>query len=92
MCEIHNPVSNKCVPGWRCIFFVCVVGNSEYITNFLAVVRFLVLHSRCRGFAFIEYETKQGAVDAIASMNLFDLGGQFLRVGKVGALLLTVLP
>ena len=37
----------------------------------------------CRGYGFIEYETQQAAQDATASMNLFDLGGQFLRVGKV---------
>ena len=36
-----------------------------------------------RGYGFIEYETGQASQDAVASMNLFDLGGQFLRVGKV---------
>ncbi|CAF2415162.1 unnamed protein product [Rotaria sp. Silwood2] len=35
-----------------------------------------------KGYGFIEYETIQAAQDAINSMNLFDLGGQFLRVGK----------
>jgi len=35
-----------------------------------------------RGYGFIEYETTQSAHDAIASMNLFDLGGQHLRVGR----------
>jgi len=35
-----------------------------------------------RGYGFIEYETAQAAVDAVASMNLFNLGGQYLRVGK----------
>ena len=35
-----------------------------------------------KGFGFIEYEVQQSANDAIASMNLFDLGGQFLRVGR----------
>ena len=35
-----------------------------------------------RGYGFIEYETAQAAHDSIASMNLFDLGGQLLRVGK----------
>lgn len=35
-----------------------------------------------RGWGFINYETHQAAADAIASMNLFDLGGQFLRVGR----------
>ncbi|KAK2161073.1 hypothetical protein NP493_1607g00063 [Ridgeia piscesae] len=35
-----------------------------------------------RGYGFIEYETGQASQDAVASMNLFDLGGQFLRVGK----------
>lgn len=35
-----------------------------------------------KGYGFIEYTTGQAALDAIASMNLFDLGGQFLRVGK----------
>lgn len=37
----------------------------------------------CRGYGFIEYETPQAQADAVASMNLFDLGGQYLRVGKV---------
>lgn len=35
-----------------------------------------------KGYGFIEYETPQSANEAIASMNLFDLGGQFLRVGR----------
>ena len=35
-----------------------------------------------KGFGFIEYETLQGCMEAIASMNLFDLGGQYLRVGR----------
>uniref|UniRef100_H2YAK8 RRM domain-containing protein n=1 Tax=Ciona savignyi TaxID=51511 RepID=H2YAK8_CIOSA len=35
-----------------------------------------------RGYAFIEYETLQASMDAISSMNMFDLGGQYLRVGK----------
>lgn len=35
-----------------------------------------------RGYGFIEYETTQSAHDAIASMNMFDLGGQHLRVGR----------
>jgi poly(U)-binding-splicing factor PUF60 len=38
--------------------------------------------SKHKGFGFIEYETVQASLDAIASMNLFDLGGQLLRVGK----------
>lgn len=39
----------------------------------------------CRGYGFIEYDTAQAAVDAVASMNLFNLGGQYLRVGKVSS-------
>ncbi|CAG5126959.1 unnamed protein product [Candidula unifasciata] len=35
-----------------------------------------------KGYGFIEYETLQAALDAVASMNLFDLGGQYLRVGR----------
>ncbi|XP_051559677.1 poly(U)-binding-splicing factor PUF60-B isoform X2 [Myxocyprinus asiaticus] len=35
-----------------------------------------------KGFGFIEYEKPQSALDAVSSMNLFDLGGQYLRVGK----------
>ncbi|VDP98003.1 unnamed protein product [Trichobilharzia regenti] len=34
------------------------------------------------GFGFIEYESVQSAIDAIANMNMFDLGGQYLRVCK----------
>ncbi|RWS17482.1 poly(U)-binding-splicing factor half pint-like isoform X1 [Dinothrombium tinctorium] len=37
---------------------------------------------RHKGYGFIDYETDQAAVDAISSMNLFDLGGQYLRVGR----------
>ena len=37
----------------------------------------------CRGYGFIEYDTPQAANDAVASMNLFNLGGQYLRVGRV---------
>ena len=36
-----------------------------------------------RGWGYIDYEVHKSAADAIASMNLFDLGGQFLRVGRV---------
>lgn len=42
-----------------------------------------------RGYGFIEYETPQAAQDAVSSMNLFDLGGQYLRVGKVTHMWLT---
>ncbi|XP_072363993.1 poly(U)-binding-splicing factor PUF60-like isoform X1 [Scyliorhinus torazame] len=35
-----------------------------------------------KGYGFIEYEKAQSSQDAVSSMNLFDLGGQFLRVGK----------
>ena len=34
----------------------------------------------CRGYGFIEYESTQAAQDAIASMNLFDLGGLFNNI------------
>uniref|UniRef100_UPI0037E7F085 poly(U)-binding-splicing factor PUF60a n=1 Tax=Semicossyphus pulcher TaxID=241346 RepID=UPI0037E7F085 len=37
---------------------------------------------RHKGYGFIEYEKPQSSQDAVASMNLFDLGGQYLRVGK----------
>lgn len=30
----------------------------------------------------LEYDKAQSAQDAVSSMNLFDLGGQYLRVGK----------
>merc|ERR1719180_524141 len=37
---------------------------------------------RHKGSGYIEYETLQSAQEAISSMNLFDLGGQLLRVGR----------
>uniref|UniRef100_A0A674MVW0 Poly(U) binding splicing factor 60 n=1 Tax=Takifugu rubripes TaxID=31033 RepID=A0A674MVW0_TAKRU len=37
---------------------------------------------RHKGYGFVEYDKAQSAQDAVASMNLFDLGGQYLRVGK----------
>lgn len=39
------------------------------------------LHSH-KGYGFIEYATQQAMDEAISSMNLFDLGGQLLRVGR----------
>lgn len=35
-----------------------------------------------KGYGFIEYDKPQSSLDAVSSMNLFDLGGQYLRVGK----------
>lgn len=35
-----------------------------------------------KGYGFIEYRSAQAAQDSISAMNLFDLGGQYLRVGK----------
>lgn len=35
-----------------------------------------------RGFGYIEFKTAQASNEAIAGMNMFDLGGQFLRVGR----------
>ena len=35
-----------------------------------------------RSYGFLEYDTVAAANDACASMNIFDLGGKFLRVGK----------
>ena len=35
-----------------------------------------------KGYGFIDYDSDQAVTDAIAAMNLFDLGGQFLRVGR----------
>ena len=37
---------------------------------------------RHKGFGFIEYDSIQSCLDAISSMNQFDLGGQLLRVGR----------
>ena len=36
-----------------------------------------------RGYAFVEYDNPRSANEAVVNMNLFDLGGQYLRVGKV---------
>ncbi|CAI2304623.1 unnamed protein product [Caenorhabditis sp. 36 PRJEB53466] len=35
-----------------------------------------------RGFGYIEFNNQNSQGEAIAGMNMFDLGGQFLRVGK----------
>ena len=36
-----------------------------------------------KGYGFIEYSSQQSSQDAIVAMNLFDLGGQYIRVGRV---------
>ena len=38
---------------------------------------------RHRGFAYMDYDTLEHANDAVRAMNMFDLGGQQLRVAKV---------
>lgn len=42
----------------------------------------LIALFRCRGYGYITYDNSTSANDAVASMNLFDLGGQYLRVSK----------
>jgi len=37
---------------------------------------------RHKGYAFIEYDKPYSAHEAVTNMNLFDLGGQYLRCGK----------
>jgi len=37
---------------------------------------------RHKGYGYLEYDTEKSAQEAISSMNLFDLGGQYLRVGR----------
>jgi len=36
-----------------------------------------------RGYAFVEFDTNEAANDATRAMNLFEFGGQHLRVGRV---------
>jgi len=40
------------------------------------------LEGKHKGYGFLEYDNLQSCLDAIASMNQFDLGGQYLRVGR----------
>merc|ERR1712004_425133 len=35
-----------------------------------------------KGYGYIEYETRQSTDEAISAMNMFDLGGMLLRVGR----------
>ena len=35
-----------------------------------------------KGYGFIDFEMEQSVLDAVAGMNLFDLGGKHLRVGR----------
>jgi len=41
-----------------------------------------LVEGRHKGYGFIEYENLQSCQDAISSMNQFDPGGQYLRVGR----------
>lgn len=38
--------------------------------------------NRHKGYGFIDFEMEQSVLDAVAGMNLFDLGGKHLRVGR----------
>jgi hypothetical protein len=62
---------------------VLLVDYYIRITRSALLVEYDVRIVCFRGYGFIEYETQQAQNDAVASMNLFDLGGQYLRVGKV---------
>lgn len=62
-------------------------GVASVLPNFLSPCQQCMLTpgttpGKHKGYGFIEYENSQSAQEAIASMNLFDLGGQYLRVGK----------
>ena len=57
----------------------------------LLVAHNIVYSIHVRGFAFIEYDTPQAVADAVTNMNLFDLGGQYLRVSKVNTTVITVM-
>ena len=46
--------------------------------HFLKISRCLF----CSGFGYIEFSNAASATEAISGMNMFDLGGQYLRVGK----------
>ena len=54
-----------------------------FIMFYFCLLYVLQFYNDFRGFGFIEYDNPQSCVDAINSMNLFDLGGQFIRVGRV---------
>ena len=67
---------------WNMQFlFITSFPIHSHAIHFLYDEHDVLLH--CRGYGFIEYELPNSATDAISSMNLFDLGGQFLRVGAV---------
>ncbi|KRZ55165.1 Poly(U)-binding-splicing factor PUF60 [Trichinella nativa] len=40
------------------------------------------LHGKHKGYAYIDFDSAKAALDAVSSMNMFDLGGQLLRVGR----------
>lgn len=45
-----------------------------------------------RGWGYVEYTNQRSCEEAIKSMNLFDLGGQFIRVGRALTPPLPLLP
>jgi len=53
------------------------------LNDFVITVIFLLCIRR--GYGYIEYDTTAAVDDAVTAMNLFDLGGMHLRVGKVPA-------
>ncbi len=47
--------------------------------------------SKHRGYGYIEYENEQQCTDAVNAMNLFDLGGMYLRVCRVSSFFTSLL-
>ena len=69
-----------------CIFTTCVLLCSVF-EAFGKVTKVDLAPSNAagkhRGWGFVNYASQKSSQDAITSMNLFDLGGQFLRVRGV---------
>jgi len=57
------------------MLFIIIFGTLLFPIDCMPVV--------CRGFGYIEFETPAAVDEAVSAMNLFDLGGIHLRVGKV---------
>lgn len=75
-------LSGHCASALQNVYNGISLLSQPFNAVYFALV-YIIVCETFRGYAFIEYETTQAANDAVASMNLFNLGGQYLRVGRV---------
>ena len=82
VCFVQDRKFENLIINFLCLFYVHYSVFEAFGRVHSCALAPDTMPGKHKGYGFLEYENQQSATDAIASMNLFDLGGQYLRVGR----------